>query len=57
MEIDGELRKYADNIFADFVISGVTDEKWNAYVETCKDYGCEEMIQILQNRWNQFNAE
>jgi len=40
---------------ADFILNGVTDESWNAYVSRLKDIGIEEYIDIYQTAYD--NAE
>jgi len=38
---------YIDQTFADFVINGVTDEKWNSHLQQLKKFGIEEYLQIV----------
>jgi hypothetical protein len=54
VNIDTDLRKYTDNMLSRFIIEGVADSAWNAYVERCKQFRVAELIQIYQKRWNAF---
>ena len=54
--IDMDLRQYTDNMMTDFIMNGVTDSTWSAYVEQCKALGCEELVALYQNRWDIYQA-
>jgi len=45
-EINGK-NGYIDQTFADFVINGVTDEKWNKHLEQLKKFGIDEYLKIV----------
>ena len=55
-DIDTELRKYTDNMLSTFILQGIDDNSWNAYVEQCKTLGSETLVQMYQERWDEYLA-
>ncbi|MFC5407182.1 extracellular solute-binding protein [Cohnella soli] len=46
LEKYGDLSTYISTIFADFVINGVTDEKWQKHLEQVKKLGVDKFLEI-----------
>ena len=53
--IDTDLRKYTDNMLSKFIMDGVDDASWDAYVERCKALRCDELVEIYQKRWDSYS--
>lgn len=52
-----ELKKFIQESVIDFVKNGVTDESYNAFVETAKGIGVERYIELYQNAYNAYLAK
>ena len=53
--IDTDLRKYTDNMLSKFIMDGVDDASWDAYVERSKAFRCDELVEIYQKRWDSYS--
>lgn len=53
---DMDLRQYTDNMLTQFIMNGVTDAEWDAYVKQCKALGCDEVTALYQARWDLYQA-
>ena len=56
-DIYTELQKLVEESFADFVRNGVTDEKWNNFLEQAKAIGCERYIELYQTAYDTYLAK
>ncbi len=51
-----ELDKYMKNSLTDFVINGITEEKYQTFLKTCEDMGLDRYIQIYQDGYDRYLA-
>ncbi|XEC93554.1 ABC transporter substrate-binding protein [Paenibacillus tarimensis] len=54
--IEPELIKYVNTQRAKFIVNGVTDKEWDAYVKTVKDMGLDELMDIYQQGLDRYKA-
>ena len=52
-----ELKKFMEESVTDFIKNGVTDESYNAFVETAKAIGVERYIELYQNAYDAYLAK
>lgn len=52
-----ELKKFMQESVIDFVKNGVTDESFNAFLETAKGIGVERYIELYQNAYDAYLAK
>lgn len=53
-EIETDLKKYAEQVKAEIVKDGITDDGWNAFVDKMNQMGLEELITIKQKGFDMF---
>lgn len=53
-EIETDLQKYANQVKAEIVKDGITDDAWNAYLEKMNEMGLEELISLKQKGFDMF---
>jgi putative aldouronate transport system substrate-binding protein len=51
-----EIDKLMQESLADFIRSGVTQAKWDAFLASCKNVGVEKYIQLLQKYYDAYAA-
>ncbi len=55
-EIETDLRSHVENTMINFIVNGFTDADYDAFLKKCKDLHCDEMVEILQDRYDKFMA-
>lgn len=55
-KIEPELKKFVDSQRAKFIVEGVTDAAWDAYVKQVKDMGQEDLYKLYQVALDRYNA-
>lgn len=55
--IQTDLITYINSSKSDFIMNGVTDAKWNDYLDQVNAYGLEEYLKIYQKYLDAFYAE
>ena len=55
--IQTDLISYVNTSRSDFVMNGITDEKWQEYLEQVDSYGLSEYLGIFQKYLDEFYAE
>ena len=49
-----EIQKYADEALTSFIVKGITDETWNTYLDTLKNIGLQEYIDLYQTVYDRY---
>ena len=57
MDFEDRLKKFMQESVIDFVKNGVTDESFNAFLETAKGIGVERYIELYQNAYDAYLAK
>lgn len=52
-----ELKKFMEETITDFIISGVTDERYEAFVKTAQSIGVDRYIELYQNAYDAYLAK
>jgi len=55
-EIETDLRSHVENTMINFIVNGFTDADYDAFLKKCKDLHCDELVEILQDRYDKFMA-
>lgn len=53
-EIETDLKKYAEQVKAEIVKDGITDDGWNAFLEKMDQMGLQELITLKQKGFDMF---
>lgn len=53
-EIETDLKKYAEQVKAEIVKDGITDEAWTAYLEKMDQMGLKELLELKQKGFDMF---
>ena len=53
-EIETDLKTYAEQVKAEIVKDGITDEAWDAYLEKMEEMGLSELIELKQKGFDMF---
>ncbi len=55
-QLGGEINLYIDQMYAEFITNGVTDDSWNAFVEQLNKMNVEEYIGAYQTAYDRYMA-
>jgi len=52
-----DIQEYISKSLASFVTQGVNDSSWNAYVDTVKKMGIDDIVKIYQDAFDRYNSK
>ena len=55
-QLDTDIKKYAEQKKADWILNGGIDEEWDSYLQKMEDYGLSEYLGIKQKYFDQYQA-
>ena len=53
-QLDTDIKKYAEQKKADWILNGGIDEEWDEYLQKMEDYGLSEYLQIKQKYFDSY---
>lgn len=53
-QLDTDIRKYAEQMKASWILNGGIDEEWDAYLEKMDKYGLQEYLKIKQKYFDEY---
>ena len=51
---DTDIKKYAEQKKADWILNGGIEEEWDSYLEKMEDYGLSDYLAIKQKYFDQY---
>ena len=53
-QLDTDIKKYAEQMKARWILNGGIDEEWDAYLDKMEAYGLPEYLEIKQKYFDQY---
>ena len=53
-QLDTDIKKYAEQKKADWILNGGIEEEWDSYLQKMEDYGLSEYLAIKQKYFDQY---
>ena len=53
-QLDTDIKKYAEQKKADWILNGGVEEEWDAYLKKMKQYGLDEYLEIKQKYFDSY---
>ena len=55
-QYDTDIKKYAEQMKASWILNGGIEEEWDEYLEKMEDYGLSDYLAIKQKYFDQYQA-
>ena len=55
-QLDTDIKRYAEQMKASWILNGGIDEEWDAYLQKMEDYGLSEYLRIKQKYFDAYRA-
>ncbi len=56
-QLDTDIKKYAEQMKANWILNGGIDEDWDAYLKKMEDYGLSEYLEIKQKYFDEYQEK